>query len=195
MWQARIVLFIAILAFGCERSIAQRAFPFHDETRYELSSGERGRVEITLQGTTLRRGELAEIDYTFFDRSSSYWVYNWNFNRLIPLPGQLAIYDSEKKYVGDVISWEGGSRMGVGDRDWLLLHQGEHVGTAIGFRVGYVPFTRYGPLPPGKYFLQLILYKAFFSINPSYLIGDNKPNFYDTSEGIRSNALGVDLVD
>ena len=69
MWWAKAVLLVAILAFGCECSNAQRAFPFHDETRY-------------------------------------------------------------------------------------------------------------------------ILYKAFFSINPS-----QKPNFYDTSEGIRSNVLSVDLVD
>jgi len=74
MWWAKAVLLVAIMAFGCECSNAQRAFPFHDETRY-------------------------------------------------------------------------------------------------------------------------ILYKAFFSINPNHTIGDNNPNFYDTSEGIRSNVLSVDLVD
>src|SRR5262245_41055627 len=177
-----LLLFGAIIVFGCSHARAQRTFPFHDETRYD-QSGERGRVEIAIKGTTLRRGELAALDYTFFNTNGSYWVYNWQFSSLIPLPGQLAIYDSEKHYIGDLIQWEGGSRKGAGDDDWLFLYGGCHIGRAIGFRTGYVPLTKYGTtqnlLPPGKYFIQLILYKTFFSTNPSYIVGDQKPNWYD----------------
>jgi len=198
MIAAKAILIITILALACECSPAQPRFSFHEETRYELSSGEQGRLEIAIKDTTLRRGEWSVVDYTFFNTNGSYWIYNWQFISLIPLPGQLALYDSEKHYVGDLIQWEGGSRKGVGDDDWLFLYGASRVGKGIRFKVGYVPLTQYGIgrlLAPGKYFIQLILYKAFFSTNPSQIIGEPKPNFYDTAEGIRSNVLAVDLVD
>jgi len=202
MNQVKAVGVAVILLLGPTMATAQVVFPFREETRLSLSSGEAGYTKLTLKEPQLRRGELSSVDYTFYNTNGSYWVYNWDFMRLVPLPGQLAIYDSSKQYIGDLIQWEGGSRKGVGDSDWLFLYGGSHVGTAIPFRVGYVPMTKYGSmnslLPAGQYFIQLILYKAFLSDNPSRIEGDNKPDFYktfDRSAAIRSNVISIEVFD
>lgn len=198
MIATRSLLLATMVMLAYSYANGQPSFPYHDELRYD-ANGETGRVQIVIENATLRRGEAATVDFTFFNTNGSYWVYNWRFMRLIPLPGQLAIYDSEKHYIGDLIKWERGSRKGVGDDDWLFLVGPCHFGEPIGFRVGYVPLTKYGTernlLPPGNYFIQLILYKAFFSINPSTIIGDNKPKWYDTAEAARSNVLSIQIVD
>jgi hypothetical protein len=202
MDQVKAIGLAAILILAPTMATAQTVFPFREETRLSLTNGEAGYTKLTLKEAQLRRGELASVDYTFYNTSGSYWVYNWNFVRLVPLPGQLAIYDSDKKYIGDLIQWEGGSQKAVADRDWLFLYDGSHVGTAIAFRAGYVPMTKYGSmnslLPAGQYFIQLILYKAFLSDNPSRIEGNNKPNFYkmfDRSEAIRSNVVALEVFD
>lgn len=149
----------------------------------------------------MKRGELSNIDYTFHVTNSSYRVYNWQFMRLKPLPGQLAIYDSNKKYIGDLIAFTEGSQAGISDDDWTFLYGGARVGMALGFRAGLVPNTKFdwagNLLPSGTYYLQLIMYKAFLSPNPFRVVGE-KINFYktfDRSELFRSNVLKVQLVD
>jgi hypothetical protein len=138
----------------------------------------------------------------FHVTNSSYAVYNWQFNRLKPLPGQLAIFDSSsKKYLGDLIAFSGGSQARVSDDDWTFLYGGAHVGTTLGFRAALVPNTKYDSpgslLPTGEYYLQLILYRAFRSPNPQRVVGD-KIDFYktfDRSELCRSNVLKVQFLD
>jgi hypothetical protein len=201
MSQLKIIGIATILILAPMMAVGQEAFPFREETRLSQSSGEAGYTKLTLKEPQLRRGELASVDYTFYNTNGSYWVYNWGFNRLVPLPGQLAIFDSNRKYLGDLIRFEGGSQKAVGDSDWLFLYDGSHVGTQIAFRAGYLPMTKYGSmntlLPNGHYFIQLILYKAFLSDNPSRIQGDNKPDFYktfDRSEAIRSNVVAIEIV-
>jgi hypothetical protein len=201
MKQVKTIGLMVLLLAAPAMASAQTVFTFREETHLSLTSGESGYTKLTVKEPRLRRGELSSVDYTFYNTNGGYWVYNWNFIRLVPLPGQLAIYNSDKKYIGDLIQWEGGSQKGVGDSDWLFLYGGSHVGTSITFRVGYVPSTKYGNmsslLPAGQYFIQLILYKAFLSDNPS-LIEGNKPNFYktlDRSEAIRSNVIAIEIFD
>ena len=123
------------------------------------------------------------------------------FNRLKPLPGQLAIYDASKQYLGDLIRFEGGSRATVDDKDWTFFYGETCVGKPLGFTAGYVPLTKYGSmgnlLPPGTYYIQLILYRAFLSPNPFRTLGD-KMDFYktfDRSELCRSNVIKIEIVE
>jgi hypothetical protein len=197
----RIIVLILMLAFAPRLVASQESYKFHEALPLNLSSGERGYAKLSLDDGKLRRGERYVVEYTFHNTNGSYWVYNCFFNRLIPLPGQLAIYDSNKEYLGDLLRFEGGSQKGVGDGDWLFLYGGSHVGMKLEFRAGYVPLTKYGSmgnlLPPGRYYIQLILYQAFLSTNPSRLRGD-KPDFYktfDRSAVIRSNAIQIEVVD
>lgn len=197
----RIVILIVMMTFPSLLVAGQQSYKFREATSLSLSSGESGYAKLTLDEGRLRRGERYAVDYSFRNTNGSYWVYNCFFNRLVPLPGELAIYDSNKEYIGDLIRFEGGSRKGVSDADWLFLYGGSHVGTGIGFRAGYVPLTKFGSmgslLPPGRYYIQLILYKAFLSTNPSHLVGD-KPDFYktfDRSEAIRSNVIQIEMIE
>lgn len=190
-----------MLAYSSHPVASQESYKFHAATPLNLSSGERGYAKLSLDDLKPRRGERYAVQYTFYNTSGSYWVYNCFFNRLIPLPGQLAIYDSNKEYIGDLLRREGGSQKGIEDGDWLFLYGGSHVGASVGFRAGYVPMTKYGSmhnlLPAGRYYIQLILYKAFLSPNPSHLLGD-RPDFYQTfdrSEVIRSNTIQIEIVD
>jgi hypothetical protein len=95
---------------------------------------------------------------------------------LKPLPGQLVIYDENKKYIGDLIGWSGGSRSGVSDDDWTFLYGETFLGKPMGFRAGLVPNTKYDSLgnllPQGTYYIQLLLYRAFLSPNPFRTVGE-----------------------
>ncbi|HXG67585.1 MAG TPA: hypothetical protein VNO70_20955 [Blastocatellia bacterium] len=138
--------------------------------------------------------------YTF-QAIGSYAVFNWQFNRLKSLPGQLAIYDASKQYIGDLLAWEGGSRAGISDDDWTFFYGETYVGKPLDFTAGYVPLTKYGSrgnlLPAGTYYIQLILYRAFLSPNPFRTLGD-KIDFYktfDRSELCRSNAIKIEIAE
>lgn len=187
-----VCLITAILAFPCSSLQAQNALPLQPEKRLNLSGGEQGHATISVKQPRLRLGETTSVDYTFYNTRSSYWVYNWNFIRLVPLPGQLAIYDAEKRYLGDLIRFTSGSRTTVGSNSWLFLYEGSHVGTSIGFKVGYIPGAR-NRLPPGRYFIQLILAGAFLS-NPQQVRWDSKAALLNT-EAIRSNVIAIEIVE
>ena len=148
---------------------------------------------LELKDQQLKRDETYSVEYTFYVTNSSYDVYNWQFNGLLPLPGQLALYNEKKEYVGDLLSWQGGSQRTPSDGDWTFLYGGSHVGSSLGVRFGRVSEK----LPVGTYYIQLILYNAFLSPNPQRILG--KPiDFYksfDRSELCRSNAIKLDVVD
>jgi hypothetical protein len=189
-----IVLIAAILPFPHSASQAQSALPLQPEKRLNLSGGEQGHATLTTKQTRLHLGETSSVDYTFYNTRSSYWVYNWNFIRLVPLPGKLAIYDAEKRYLGDLIRFTSGSRTTVGSNNWLFLYEGSHVGTSINFKVGYIYGDRVrNRLTPGRYFIQLILSEAFFS-NPQQVRWDSKAAFLNT-EAIRSNVIAIEIVE
>ena len=197
----RIVDLILMLTFAPNPVASQESDRFHEEAPLNLPTGEKGYARLSSTEGKLSRGERYSVEYTFYVTSGSYWVYNWSFNGLIPFPGQLAIYDSEKKYIGDLLRFEGGSQRRPEDDDWLFLYGGSHVGTNLRFRAGYVPMTKHGSmsdlLPAGSYYIQLLLNKAFLSPNPSRMLGD-KLDFYktlDRSVIIRSNAIQIELVD
>jgi len=58
--------------------------------------------------------------------------------------------------------------------------------------VGYIPGAR-NRLPPGRYFIQLILAGAFFS-NPQQVRWDSKAAILN-SEAIRSNVIAIEVVE
>jgi len=193
-------IIFSIVAVLMSQAIAH-AQDFQYSEKSDFANGsDKGELSIKIAEPVLRRGERYSIEYGFHVTNSSYAVYNWQFIALKPLPGQLAIYDSNKKYVGDLIAFSGGSQVGVSDDDWTFLYGGARVGTALGFRAGSVPNTKYdwtgNLLPTGEYYIQLILYKAFLSPNPYRVVGD-KIDFYktfDRRELCRSNIIKVQFV-
>lgn len=191
---------LLILMFICPMLTYGQTVMYQDKSDFANNSG-KGEVIIELDNTTLRRGDIYRIKYTFHDISGSYAVYNWQFSHLLPLPGELAIYDFNKQYIGDLISWYGISRGRVRNDDWTFLHDETFLGTLLEFRAGsMVPHTKHrlmdNLLPTGTYYVQLILYKAFISENPFRMLGA-KVDFYktfDRSELCRSNVLKIEIV-
>jgi hypothetical protein len=180
------------LLLSCPAIICGQTFPFRAE--YPFARGDdKGRVVLEMKDQRLRRDETYSAEYTFFVTNGSYAVYNWQFVGLLPLAGQLAVYDERKEYVGDLLHWAGGSQKVVANDDWMFLYGGSHVGRSLGVRFERMPQKA----PAGTYYIQLILYKAFISPNPYRSIGE-PIDFYksfDRSELCRSNAIKVEVVD
>jgi hypothetical protein len=196
----KLILLAIILALTPFLAYGQEQLLFRDETKLKFSSGESCYAKLALEKAALRRGEAYAVEYTFYNACGVYWIYNFSFNGLLRQPGKLAIYDADKKYIGDLIDFEVGSRRGENHSDWVYFAQGTQISSKIRFKAGYVPLTKYGLLgellPSGRYYVQLILYKAFFSDNPNNL-GDDKPSSnkkFDKSEAIRSNAIEIQIV-
>jgi hypothetical protein len=116
------------------------------------------------------------------------------------LPGQLAIYDTNRNNIGDLTATVFNSRGRAALRDWTFIHGGSYVGVSLGFRAGSVPQTKYmaeGSLPAGTYYLQLIMYRAFVSERPyltEELLADMRQKV-DRAELCRSNVIKVEVVD
>ena len=196
----RILIGLVFIALALPVATAGQVFPYREQSAFALGS-EKGEVTIQSERDLIRKGDIYSLRYTFHVVNSSYAVYNWQFISLKPLPGQLAIYNSNKEYIGDLIAFVAGSQAGISDDDWTFFYGETFVGKPLGFRAGFVPNTIYDSartsLPSGDYYIQLIMYKAFISPNPFRLLGE-KVNFYktfDRTELCRSNVLKIQLVD
>jgi hypothetical protein len=188
----------ALLCLICPGIVAGQSLVYQDKT--DCVNGGEGKGEVTIKADshTLRRDQSHRIKYTFHS-FGSYAVYNWQFNRLLALPGQLAIYDADKRYLGDLIAFRSGSRRGLEEEDWSFLYGESYLGKPIDFRVDHIWNSKYDVdlLPVGTYYVQLVMSKVFFSLNPFRTFGD-KPDFYETfdrSELCRSNAIRIEIVD
>src|SRR5262245_11608427 len=148
----------------CANSLAQDQKTIFRE-RINLESGSyRGYAELEVKDPVLRRGREFTTQITFHNTGGGAYFFNPFFNRLIDLPAQLAIFDSQKEYIGNLLHWEGGSRRTPERNDWTYIWGG-FVGTTIERMAGYVPRTKYGSadslLPPGTYYIQMIYYGVF----------------------------------
>jgi len=111
---------------------------------------------------TLKRQRFSlatvSIDVKFFNNSGGDYFYNPFFDRLIPLPAQLAIYDNDKKYLGGSYRFEGGSQ-----KEWLEQMIG------LAFSLCYVGATLNANISnsaPGDYYVQVIFYKSLSRLHP-----------------------------
>jgi hypothetical protein len=196
----KLQIFLFVCVLSCANSVFAQSFAYQEKSGFAERSNS-GEVSVESQDRAFRRGEMVHLKYTFHSINSSYNVYNWQFNGLIPLPGQLAIYDAEKQYIGDLMAITSGSRKTITDDDWTFLYGETWLSKPLGFRAGFVPGTKYdhieNPIPLGTYYIQLILYRAFVSPNPFRTVGE-KWDFYETfdrSALCRSNALKIEIVD
>ena len=134
----------------------------------KLDSGSfRGYATLSLKKTKVEIGKEFSIDIRFTNECGGGYFYNLFFDPRIRPPAKLAIYNSKKEYIGDIL---GGMRS-LGCRrtiseDWIPLPYC-YVGTHLIFKAGYVPGTAYASnynlLPPGEYYLQMIYYESFVS--------------------------------
>ena len=146
-----------------------------------------GRLEISLKESSLRVGQSYAVRYTLTNITIPYPVYNWQFDSFKPLPGQLALYDAEKRYVKDLLARTFFSRQPVNLFDWSYLHGGSSVSAPLGFRAD---------LPVGTFYIQLIMYKAFISERPylEEVVMEDFRTHFDKGELCRSNVIKVEII-
>jgi len=135
---------------------------------YNLNIGSfGGHAALTTDKTTVKLGETFTVDIRFFSESPGDY-YNTYFNGLIPVPAKLAIFDSDKKYLGDLIEFIGGSRRRASSHDWTYIPSQCYVGTFLHpFIAGYIPSQSRYKLPDGDYYLQMIYNKTFILPRPA----------------------------
>jgi hypothetical protein len=170
--------------------------------RINLESGSyRGYAELDVKDPVLRRGQEFTTQITFHNTGGGAYFFNPLFNRLIDLPAQLAIFDSQKEYIGNLLYREVGSIRTPGPYDWTYILGGS-VRKNIKRMAGYVPGTKYNStgslLPPGTYYIQMIYYGVFLrpyheGLKYEQQIDEWKAS--DKKELFRSNVVKIDLVD
>jgi len=204
----RAAIHIAILAIAPMLLSAQEKGRAFSEQKNLDGSSCRGFASLSVKDPRLVLGTVFSADIRFTNKGGGAHFYNPFFCRLLPLPAEMAIYDGKKRYIGDLLSWQGGSRKSVASDDWRFIPSESYVGTSLSLRAGYVPNTSYGvksnPLPPGEYYIQMVYYKAFVSSRPDRLIG-NPPKqekqllrefrrTFSRDELFRSNAVKILFV-
>lgn len=99
----RELVLLAVAISLAQATIYGQSFKYAEKRDFTNGS-DKGEITIKIAGPVLERGKSYSVEYDFHVTNGSYAVYNWQFVRLIPLPGQLAIYDSNKKYIGEWFS-------------------------------------------------------------------------------------------
>jgi len=182
-------------------------FPFVE--KHDLDSGSfRGYSTLSVENPTVQSGKSFPIDIRFFNNSGGSYFYNPFFDGLIPLPAQLAIYDSQKIYLGDLIADEGGSQKVGSEDEWIYIPSLCYVGMKAKVSTSHlwiVSKTNSIPnVPPGEYYVQLIFYKGFVSANPAPMLFSTSQDrrrwlldFYknfDRTELFRSNPVKITIT-
>ena len=153
-----------------------------------------GKTTLTLNKTKVKAGEEFGADIRFLNKGGGHKFFNPFLNTLMPRPAELAIFDSKKKYVGNLLATFDGSHVrGETDQDWTYIASSAYVGKEYNFRLGYANGIQYFPyndlsqtsLPVGVYYLQVIYNSAFISRDFS----DYNRDFF------RSNVVEIQLTD
>jgi len=159
----------------------------------------RGYARLSVNKTTVKLGGQFNIDIRFVNNSSGDYFYNPFFNRVIPLPAQLAIFDKDKKYLGDLIDQSGSPvtarRAAMSTNDWVFIPSGGYLGVTFGpIQAGNTPAFPRQTLKAGDYYLQMIFYKGFVEANRA---NAEKPSInvflkgFSRKELFRSNVVKI----
>jgi hypothetical protein len=147
------------------------------------------------------RGTPYSIEIEFHNAGEGKQFYNVFFNRGVPLAAQLAIFNSEKEYLGDLLYREKISRKSIDASDWTFLPSGSYVGIKLDLMGANIFNPKYGDkvhlLEAGTYYIQMIFYRAFVWPN-LFGVDKEKTDLYknfDKQELFRSNVIRIQFVD
>lgn len=99
-------------------------------------------------------------------------IYNPSLNGLVPLPGQLAVFDSRQQYRGDLLRPAlSAPRQVPNIGSWASIPERCYLGTKINISRKIVPggHETAKELTPGKYYLQFIANDLLLSDSPTPL--------------------------
>jgi hypothetical protein len=153
-------------------------FPFVEKADLKLPE-HRGSSMLTLDKTVIHANETVSADLRFNnDYYGAETVFNPFLNSLLELPAEMAVYDSNKNYLGNWWRNSFGSRVSPRPEDYVYIAGGSYVGTNKKVGLYY--------LSPGEYYLQVIWKNSFLRNGPagrSY-----------RGELLRSNAVKITIT-
>jgi len=197
MW--RIAFFVCLSLFS-ESPVQDKTYPFRERADLELSST-KGYAVVKAEQESVARGTPYAIEIEFHNAGEGRQFYNLFFNRGIPLAAQLAIFDSEKRYLGDLLYRKQISRKSIEPSDWTYIPSGSYVGIKLDLMGANILNPKYGDkiqlLEAGTYYIQMIFYRAFVWPN-LFDAGKDKMELYknfDNEEQFRSNVIRIQFVD
>jgi hypothetical protein len=176
-------------------------FPFVEN--HDLEFGDvRGRVFLTATNSSIEAGDSILMEVRFVNNGMGRDFFNPYLNPYTLPFGQIALYDGNRRYLGDLMSWSAMSYRGISKDNWTFIPGG---GSYIGFTMSVKPNYARQPLPPGDYYLQIIYYKAFIGLNPPWAATDPDVEavqarlkdfeaHYDRSELFRSNPVKITVT-
>lgn len=176
---------------------SDRGYPFRDAYAFAPDGYPRYHAVLSVAQTRLRQVQMgtapseeeAAMDIRLYnDSGDRHSFYNVDWNRLIPLPGCLALYDANKHYVCDLLEAGPGSRASIGEWNWLAIPAAGYMGKTV---YASLPYPSYKIVPAGIYYLQVIYHPCAVQ-SPS----EAKYIHYDDySELFRSNVVLITVVD
>jgi hypothetical protein len=186
---------------------AQTAPEWTGEKRDLDSNSRRGSATITVDRQSVPLGEPFSVDIRFVNSGAGDEFYSPFLGGGMARPAILAIFNSDHKYLGDLIEREEAARATLSLQDWTFVPSLCYVGRVERLTAGYVPATTAGgsrALPPGEYYVQMIYFKAFLAKNPMKMdrrpLEDDEKVFrqfeknFDRAELFRSNVVKVRLT-
>ena len=195
-----VIAWAAVCNAQTTNMIARSDFPFVE--RHDLDSDDiHGSVTLSVENPAIKAGEVLSMRVRFENTGKPWDFYNPFFNSRIPLPGQIALYDSDHNYVCEIIPWVSSSVIGMSWDDWTFLPGG---GCSLEFPMRLKPTHYKAPLQPGDYYLQFIYYKAFIALAPPWRETDPDveakrqrlkqfETHFDRSELFRSNPVKITI--
>jgi hypothetical protein len=176
-------------------------YPFRDAYGYIQNGYPKAHAVLIVPQTSIRqtRQDEASVKESFTvdirlynDSSDAMNCYNLYWDSLIPMPGRLALYDSQKRYVCDLLERLEGSQESITAHDWAEVPVSGYVGMLLG---ASLPYPSYKVIPPGKYYLQVIYFQRVVRpFSETNMRGDT-PDPMSQSELFRSNAVPITVID
>jgi hypothetical protein len=175
-------------------------YPFRDAYDYAPHGYPEFRAVLTVPQTHVRQvrqgvvssAEIFAVDIRLCnDTGDVRSFYNLYWDPFIPMPGRLALYDSQKKYVCDLLERMGGSEETIATSDWASVPASAYIGKIL-----YVslPYPSYKVTPPGKYYLQVIYLQRVVRPPSETNLRADTPDPIGQSELFRSNAVPITVV-
>lgn len=194
---------------GGVTALPDQDYPFRDG--YPIpklgSWGHSGHSVLSLPSRLLRQGQRFNVDIRLYNDGGVGDFFNVYWNGLLPLPGGLALYDGRKRFVCDLLTNSGGSRVTTDRGAWTGIPTSCFAGMVFSASLPSLsglgaPFH---PLPAGTYYVQVIYaplavappdVNMFFS---KFIRGDapsgGQADASPSREEFRSNAVKVTVVD
>lgn len=176
---------------------SDRVYPFRESYAFAPDGYPKYHAVLSVTKTRMRQvpmgtapsEEESAVDIRLYnDSGDRHSFYNVDWNRLIPLPGCLALYDVNKHYVCDLLEAGPGSRASIGEWNWLAIPAAGYMGKTV---YASLPYPSYKIIPAGIYYLQVIYHPC--AVQPP---SEAKYIHYDDySELFRSNVVPITVVD